>query len=209
MTIGLTALSLVLAAALGIVANRLLSERRRLGAQLAEAESARAALQSELDGACSEVLDAERRDAANLRMVEAAERLRVEREWGELAGPGVDLPAAWDGSLGCVVANELEIIREVVGTPSTLEIAGEAAGAVPGDGYRLALSAEFLRAAARASDEMHVTIDGSVVVRASCETTPDLHELAAAVERGGADVVVEASSEGFKASLRFSHAAGT
>jgi hypothetical protein len=59
------------------------------------------------------------------------ERLRLEREWRDVAGPAAPLPSAWDGTVAAALAVELEIVREVVGTPSTLD-ASRGSDAGPG-----------------------------------------------------------------------------
>lgn len=219
MTVALAALSAALAVALLSVTVMLTSERRRLRERLTAAESDRARAESAREEALSEgqrlreTLEEHRRAVLEgIAAVESAEQLRIEREWSELAGPGVALPAPWDGTLACVVANELEIVREVVGTPSTLEIA--AAGDTRGeddhaaDRQRLGLSAEFLREAARASDEMRVRVGENLVVFGIAGSVPALEGARAAAERAGADLTVEPAEGGFVATLTFSTPAG-
>ena len=152
------------------------------------------------------VEDLERRLGAARREAEVAERLRLQREWAELAGPGAALSVGWDASLACTVACELEIIREVVGTPATVETV---AGDRPPEGPRLALAAEFLRAAALDADEMQVEVGDTVVVEASSGPpgrpgpTPHLESITALVRDTGADVSIQATDGGFTAILSF------
>lgn len=219
MTVALAALSAALAVALLLVTAMFTSDRRKLRDRAAVAESGRARAESDLEAALAETQQGRENMerfrhglSEGIAAVESGERLRIEREWSELAGPEAALPAPWDGTLACVVANELEIIREVVGTPSTLEIA--AAGDARGggeqsvDGLRLGLSAEFVREAARASDEMRVRIGGDVVVFGIAGSVPGLEGTRAAAERAGAELTVEPAEGGFVATLRFSSIAG-
>ena len=206
MTVALAAVAAVLAVALVTAIVRSAQTARRYAEQHAALAAHHDALMSEV-AATREALDLlERQMTTGRSLTETAEHLRLQREWGELAGPGADLPAAWDASLSCVVASELEIIREVVGTPSTVD-------AVSGDnstqGFRLALAAEFLRAAARDADEMHVEVGDHLVVRGSspgsgpAASTPHLNAIGVLVEDGSAEVIVEVAERGFTAKLVF------
>lgn len=209
----MAALSAALAVALVLAITLLRAESARLkdrvaaeqtARERAESDAARAAADSEQ--ARRSLEEVQRSVRGSMAVVESGERLRIEREWSELAGPAATLPAEWDGTLACVVANELEIIREVVGTPSTLEI-DQAGDGETRDGQRLVLSAEFVREAARASDEMRVRVAGDVVVFGTAGSLPSLGGTRAAAERAGADLVVEAAEGGFVATLRFSRGA--
>lgn len=219
MTVALAALSAALAVALTLVTAVLMSQRRALRERVAAEEAGRTLAESALAEARDEAVEAvenlERLQRAlhgRMAAVESGERLRIEREWCELAGPEAALPAPWDGTLSCVVANELEIIREIVGTPSTLEIVGGQDGQGGHDQgvdrERLGLGAEFVREAARASDEMRVRVGGDLVVFGTASTLPPLDGTRAAAERAGAELVVEPAEGGFVATLRFSGAEG-
>lgn len=223
MTVALAALSAALAVALVLAITRLRAESARLKDRVAAEEAARERAESaaarsagDAEQARRSLEEVQRSVRGSMAAVESGERLRIEREWSELAGPSATLPAAWDGTLACVVANELEIIREVVGTPSTLEIDGSTGARADGahagdggtrDGQMLVLSAEFVREAARASDEMRVRVAGDVVVFGSAGSIPSLGGTRAAAERAGADLMVEAAEGGFVATLRFSRGA--
>lgn len=98
------------------------------------------------------------------RAVWELERLRLEREWLDVVGPGVPLPAAWDGTVAAVVATELAVIREVIGTPSELSVHSPPRPPSPARAAVVArVSVELLRALARSGEEMEVTVDGRAV----------------------------------------------
>lgn len=209
MTVALAALSAVLAAGIIVVAIVLTRRSERLVKQVTELEKSRSLIERELGAARSCAAATERRLELNRRRVESAERIRLEREWRELAGPDAPLPAEWTGAMGPAVAVELELIREVVGTPSTLEMVDDS---VADAGFRIAMCAEFLRAVARDADEMTVSVHDAVVVAASAGApgsaagSPKLEGIARHVADGGAQVIVDQASGGFKATLRFDQA---
>lgn len=136
-------------------------------------------------------------------LVLGLERVRVEREWSEVAGPGVPPPVAWDGTLAGVVAVELAVIREVIGTP------GQLTGPHPGPdggtgpaGVPLAatarLASELLRVLARSGEEMDVTVGPSAltVEQPGSPAAADLARLAALARSAGGDLSCEADGEG-------------
>lgn len=128
----------------------------------------------------------------------ALERVRVEREWYEVAGPGIELPFPWDGSLAVGVATELAIIREVTGTPSELSTASTRPLYDP-TGLRVAC--EFLRCLARYGDEMSVEVtDQGIVVSQSEDQLPNLAELRKIAEQSG--MAISAALDGAKVSTR-------
>src|SRR5438270_6104101 len=136
--------------------------------------------------------EAERRaaEADEVRAVWDLERVRMEREWLDVVGPGVPLPVPWDGSLGAVLATELAIIREVIGTPSDLDMdKGPRSLPPPLAAAAARLSVEMLRALARSGEEMTVRMGGggiSVVQRVGAgEQPPDLSELSEVARRAG------------------------
>lgn len=206
MTVALAVLVAALAVALALVAARQAQAARRHDQQLAEAVADKEAAGSRLAEVIAAAELLEHRLKLGQEATQAAERLRLQREWAELAGPGVALPVEWDGSLACAVGSELEIIREIAGTPGTMEVDGD--GGAP-SGFRLALGAEFLRAAALDADEMHVKVGDRLVVQASSGTsgipvaTPHLDAIARLVNEAGGDVTVEVSESGFTATLTF------
>lgn len=206
MTAALAGLAGVLVVALVVAVWRHSQSTGRHSRQLADVSAAKRSVEIQLAETQSAVQDLERRLRAAQVGAEASERLRLQREWAELAGPGAVLPVTWDSSLACTVGSELEIIREVVGTPATMEIDGD--GRTPG-GFRLALGAEFLRAAALDADEMHVRVGDRLVVEGSAVTsgqpasTPHLDSITRLVQEAGAELVVDVSESGFTASLTF------
>jgi len=127
------------------------------------------------------------------------ERVRVEREWSEVAGPGVPPPVAWDGTLAGFVAVELAVIREVIGTP------GQLTGPHPGPGpagvplaAAARLACELLRVLARSGEEMNVTVGPSAltVEQPGSPAAEDLARLAALARSAGGDLSCEADGEG-------------
>lgn len=139
------------------------------GQLTADAERRAQALQAEILRA--EAAAAERRAAAAVTPgVGAAlwqlERLRCEREWSEIVGPGEGLPVEWDETLGAVLATEMAIIREVIGTPGQVERpADPALSDLPCAAATVRLGVELLRTLARSGEEMAVTVsDDGVTV---------------------------------------------
>jgi hypothetical protein len=138
------------------------AERRVAEADRRAAEADRRAEEAERAGEAARVA----RQVGVARALWQLERVRAEREWADVVGPGVDLPRVWDGGLVPVVEAELSVIREVMGTPSRLAedpSAGgsaaegsaeepDAAGAV----LRARLAVEVLRRLARTGEEMVV-----------------------------------------------------
>ena len=206
MTVALAGLAGVLLVALVVAVRRQSQASGRHSRQLADVGAAKRTVEIQLAETQGALQDLERRLRAAQVGAEAAERLRLQREWAELAGPGAALPVTWDASLASTVGSELEIIREVVGTPSTMEVDGDAPKPC---GFRLALGAEFLRAAALDADEMRVRVGDRVVVEGSAgtsgrpATTPHLDSITRLVQEAGAELLVEVSESGFTASLKF------
>lgn len=56
-------------------------------------------------------------------MLWGLERVRLEREWHDIAGAAAPAPVSWDDPVAAALAIELELIRESIGTPSQLEVA--------------------------------------------------------------------------------------
>ncbi len=111
------------------------------------------------------------------------EHVRLGREWLEVAGPGVELPVPWDGSLASGVAIELAVIREVIGTPSDMSVTAN----VPlRDPVALRVACELLRALARSGDEMSVVLsDEALTVVQYQDHIPDVTQLQQAAEESG------------------------
>jgi hypothetical protein len=135
------------------------------------------------------------------------ERLRLEREWADIVGTATPLPVPWDGSVRGVVAVELDIIREVIGTPSRIEPAATSA-AEPAVAVATArLATEILRRLAKAGEEILVTFESDTDVTMAIavegnEVKPDLSDLiTTAAELGGHLTLLE-TEEGFEAQLR-------
>jgi hypothetical protein len=203
MTVALAALSGLLLVVLVVTAVSLRLQKLHHAENLVATEKSLTAMGVELESLRDAAAEAQDRLNSWRSASETSERLRLEREWAELAGPSVPLPAPWDGTLGAALATELEIIRETVGTPSTLEVVGAGTARETAGRFPLALSAEFLRAAARASDEMRVRLDGNVVVSGTSDACPDLSQLQETVRRAGARLQVDSTDGGFTATLRF------
>lgn len=130
----------------------------------------------------------------------ALERVRLQREWTDVVGPGVPPPVPWDDTLGASVGTELAIIRETMGAPGELGAPGPAAVTDPGHALlAIRLTAEILRLLAREGGEMRVTVEpGQVVVQqeASDGSPPGLNELAGIAAESGAELSV-LQSEGW------------
>jgi hypothetical protein len=140
------------------------------------------------------------------RTVWELERIRVEREWLDVVGPGIELPVPWDGSMAAVVATELAVIREVMGTPSELALAP---GRAPTDPARAAVTArvsvELLRRLARSGEEMLVEVlaDRVIVEQAQApgEDAVDLSGLIAVASSAGMSLSAEPGEGMLKAVL--------
>jgi hypothetical protein len=142
------------------------------------------------------------------RAVWELERVRAEREWLDVVGPGIPLPVPWDGSVGAVVATELAVIREVVGTTSEVTHRGEARPTSPAVAAAVArLGVELVRALARSGEEMSVEIgDGSVTVVQLVpigEPPPDISVLSGVAERAGLSLSVETDEDRSTVRLSF------
>jgi hypothetical protein len=154
--------------------------------------------------------DAEDRLAAADTLWEL-ERIRLEREWREVTGIPTPLPEPWDGTIRAALAVELEIIREVIGLPTSLERHGHAGAPAPIDpvvSLGIArLTAEILRVLARVGEEMVVAVepDGSVAMAVATEGSgpaPDLDHLAAAATALGGELGVRHLDGGIEARFR-------
>lgn len=66
-----------------------------------------------------------RAPAAQSTVLWGLERVRLAREWHDLAGATVPLPVSWEDPVAAALAIELELIRESIGTPSRFEVATE------------------------------------------------------------------------------------
>ena len=155
------------------LSNDLADERRRANQadrRVEETEQRSAAAETRAAGAEAEL--AALRSAGSAAGLAEVERVRLQREWTEVAGPGAALPVAWDGSVAAALAIELEIIREVTGTPSRLEpdavgrdgtgavASGDAAADGKGTWVLAGLGCELLRLVARHADELVVRLEG-------------------------------------------------
>jgi hypothetical protein len=136
------------------------------------------------------------------------ERLRVEREWADIVGASTPLPVPWDRSVHSVVAVELDIIREVIGTPSRIEPATTSGAAEPAAAVATArLATEILRRLAKAGEEIAVSFETDTDVTMAVavvgdEVKPDLSDLTTtAAELGGRLTFVETET-GFEAQLQ-------
>jgi hypothetical protein len=135
------------------------------------------------------------------------ERLRVEREWGEVTGTAEPLPQPWDGSMQAAVAAELEIVREVIGVPTRVEAAGAPGLPAPrASGGAARLTAELLRSLARVGEELAVSFaaDGAVIIRVAtvrADPQPDLAAFGTVAAALGGDLSVHPITDGFEARL--------
>jgi hypothetical protein len=191
-------------------AARLAAEQSRsvqLGVQLAETDRARALAVERADGADQGAADAAHRLVA-AGILWDLERLRLEREWAEVAGMPAPLPEPWDGSIRAALAVELEIIREVMGVPGRLQSPSVATTVDPiaaVTGFRL--TAEVVRSLARVGDEIAVSFAGGGVVTIDLATHgvgpgPDLARPMAAAAALGGELTLLPTERGFRARLR-------
>jgi hypothetical protein len=140
------------------------------------------------------------------------ERLRLEREWNAISGLVMPMPAGWDGAdgtdLSAAVAVELEVIREVVGTPSRIATPTEPVTADPATAIIVTrLAGELLRTLARGGLELSVSIEADddfavAVATAAAEAADDLSRLATAASRAGGRLDVEPVDEGVRVEVR-------
>ena len=207
-------------------------ERRRgseseLRAQDAEERAGRAETRAVSAESAMEALIA----ARSPTVLAEVERVRLEREWREVSGLDAPLPVRWDGSLEAAFAIELEIIREVTGTPSRLETAGagrrsEAGAGGAGVADRTAgtgadsivddpklwimgsLGCELLRIVSRYADEIVVRLDPGpgmapalAVESLGARSMPDLSSVEIAAKALGITVAVEQVGDGFVARM--------
>jgi nitrogen fixation-related uncharacterized protein len=131
----------------------------------------------------------------------ALDKMRSEREWHDVAGPREPMPVPWDDdSIGGAIGIEAAIIREVVGTPSNLEMV---APAVVGDPLAAALltrvGVEMLHTLARSGEEMTVNVSSraiTVTQPADAFTSlPDLSGLVEAARAAGGQLSVTSSPD--------------
>ena len=140
------------------------------------------------------------------------ERLRLEREWNAIGGLAMPMPAGWDGAdgtdLSAAVAVELEVIREVVGTPGRLEPPPRPVTADPATAIVVTrLAGELLRTLARGGLELSVSIEDDdelavAVATEAEETAEDLSRLATAASRAGGRLDVQTVDAGVKVEVR-------
>ncbi len=135
------------------------------------------------------------------------ERLRLEREWADIVGASTPLPVPWDGSVRSVVAVELDIIREVIGTPSRIEPGPTSRPAEPAAAVAtVRLATEILRRLAKSGEEITVTFatDTEVTMAIAVEgneVKPDLSDLTTTAAELGGRVTFLETDEGFEAQL--------
>ena len=192
----------------------------------ADAENRAAAAAARADEADRRAADAENRAAGGMEEQPAGgrvegielgsagaealwelERMRLAREWQEVAGPDAALPSPWDGTVAGVLAVELAIIREVVGTPSRLEVADGSGAADPATAVAAArLAGELLRSLARASDELEVSLSAGTGVTISVDSATDdrrpaVDELARVAAAAGGELQLTPTEGGLRARL--------
>jgi hypothetical protein len=140
------------------------------------------------------------------------ERLRLEREWYAIGGLAMPMPAGWDGAdgtdLSAAVAVELEVIREVVGTPGRLDPPARPVTADPATAIVVTrLAGELMRTLARGGLELSVSIEDDdelavAVATEAEETAKDLSRLAIAASRAGGRLDVQTLDDGVKVEVR-------
>jgi hypothetical protein len=140
------------------------------------------------------------------------ERLRLEREWYAIGGLAMPMPAGWDGAdgtdLSAAVAVELEVIREVVGTPGHLYPPSQPVTADPATAIVITrLAGELMRTLARGGLELRVSIEDDdelavAVATEAEETAEDLSRLATAASRAGGRLDVQTVDDGVKVEVR-------
>lgn len=187
------------------------AERRAFDAdrRASEAEQRAEAFQAEILRAESRA--AERRAEAAVTpsagsVLWQLERLRCEREWSEVVGPGVPLPVVWDETLGAVLATEMAIVREVIGTSGEVESAEPVPlSELPQAAATVRLGVELVRTLARSGEEMVVIVGpGSVEVeqRLMSPASPALFDrLRAVAQAVGGELGVESDPESLTARL--------
>ena len=181
------------------------AEDRILAADAARLEAVERAERAERSLAVRR--DDDRVDAALLDL----ERLRVEREWGEVTGTAEPLPQPWDGSMQAAIAAELEIVREVIGVPTRVDPAGASGLPTPrATGSAARLTAELLRSLARGGEDLAVSFDsaGAVIIRVATlrpGSEPDLAPFGTVAAALGGDLSVHPTTDGFEVRL---HLAG-
>lgn len=199
-------------AAAGDAESRLAEAESRLAdadRRASEAERRAEAFQAEILRAESRA--AQRRAAAAVTpsagsVLWQLERLRCEREWSEVVGPGVPLPVEWDETFGAVLATEMAVVREVIGTPGEVEAAEPVPlSELPQAAATVRLGVELVRSLARSGEEMVVTVEaGSVEVdqRVLSPSAPAvLERLQEVAKAAGADLVVESGTDRLLARL--------
>lgn len=135
------------------------------------------------------------------------EHLRITREWLDVVGPGIGLPQPWDGTIAPVVATELAVIRETIGTPSELTLLGPSAPASPAHAAVAArVSVEMLRTLARSGEEMEVSLSAEALTVVQPvwpdEAPPDLSGLSAVASAGGLSLSVTGAPGRIEARLQ-------
>ena len=98
---------------------------RRVEAEALRVETEPLRAGSAQPGTAADEERAELSASAQAAAIWRLERLRLEREWREIAGVAVPVPVAWDDPVAAALAVELELIRESIGTPGRLEVADE------------------------------------------------------------------------------------
>lgn len=161
---------------------------------LSAEERATAAEQRALD---AEIRASEAEQAARPGAAEALlslEQMRLEREWSDVVGPGVELPVLWDGTVASALGTELAVIRETMGAPGELGAEAEPAPDDPGRAIlSMRVAVELLRLLARDGAEMRVSVgpDEITVEQETPGGAPaGLDRLAETAALGGAELSV-------------------
>jgi hypothetical protein len=135
------------------------------------------------------------------------EQLRAEREWAEVTGMPLPLPVPWEDGIRAAVAVELEMIREVMGTPSQLDPVRPSMHLDPVDSVAVSrLAAEVLRRLARTGEELVVSFGVDDVTMAAVDgpagPEPDLTRLAETAAALGSELTLLTTADGVQVRLR-------
>ena len=119
----------------------------------------------------------------------------------------VPLPVPWEDGIRAAVAVELEMIREVMGTPSRLDPASPSMHLDPVDSVAVSrLATEVLRRLARTGEELVVSFGVDDVTMAAVDgpvtPEPDLTRLAETAAALGSELTLLTTADGVLVRIR-------